>query len=185
MLATARTFPVRKISGMSEAVRWLTQAEMLAWHGLVRSTTGLLAVLDNELQAEHALSLGDYEVLVHLSEAPDQAIRMSELAGTLHLSPSGITRRIDGLVKCGLVERRPCPSDRRGSNAVLTALGMKTLATAAPTHLRGVREHFVDRLTEEQLAQLATALSSIDIDEQRAAGGCDGQDGDGQDGDVD
>ena len=89
--------------------------------GFIQSSTGLLALLDNELQAEHGLTLGDYEVLIYLSEAPDHAIRMSELAGRLHLSPSGITRRIDGLVKGGLVERRPCPSDRRGSNAVLTA----------------------------------------------------------------
>jgi DNA-binding MarR family transcriptional regulator len=155
-------------------VRWLTEPEMLAWRGLVRSTTGLLAVLDNELQAEHGLTLGDYEVLVHLSEAPDHAIRMSELAERLRLSPSGITRRIDGLVKGGLVERRPCPSDRRGSNAVLTPVGLQALATAAPTHLRGVREHFVDRLTPEQLAHLAVALAAIDVDESRAAGGCDG-----------
>jgi DNA-binding MarR family transcriptional regulator len=160
---------------MSEPeARWLTEPEMLAWRGLVGSTTALLAVLDNELQAEHGLSLGDYEVLVHLSEAPDRAIRMSELASRLHLSPSGITRRIDGLVKSGLVERRPCPSDRRGSNAVLTPLGLKTLTTSAPTHVRGVREHFVDRLGPEQLSQLAFALSSIDVDEERAAGGCDG-----------
>jgi DNA-binding MarR family transcriptional regulator len=159
---------------MSEAeVRWLTEPEMRAWRGLVHSTTGLLAVLDNELQAEHGLSLGDYEVLVHLSEAPDQAIRMSELALTLHLSPSGITRRIDGLVKSGLVERRRCPSDRRGSNAVLTPLGVKTLGAAAPTHLRGVREYFVDRLSERQLAQLAAALGKIDVDDRRAVGGCD------------
>jgi DNA-binding MarR family transcriptional regulator len=159
---------------MSEAdVRWLSEPEMEAWRGLVRSTTGLLAVLDNELQAEHGLTLGDYEVLVHLSEAPDSAIRMSDLAGRLHLSPSGITRRIDGLVKTGLVERRKCPSDRRGSNAVLTPLGLKTLATAAPTHVRGVREHFVDRLDARSLADLAAALSAIDIDEERAAGGCD------------
>jgi DNA-binding MarR family transcriptional regulator len=160
---------------MSEAdVRWLTEPEMLAWRGLVESTTGLLAMLDNELQAEHGLSLGDYEVLVHLSEAAERAVRMSELAGRLHLSPSGITRRIDGLVKAGLVERRPCPSDRRGSNAVLTPLGLKALRTAAPTHVRGVRQYFVDRLSDRQLAQLASALSLIDVDEQRAAGGCDG-----------
>ena len=159
---------------MSEPeVRWLTDPEMEAWRGLVRSTTGLLAVLDNELLAEHGLTLGDYEVLVHLSEAPGQAIRMSELAGTLRLSPSGITRRIDGLAKTGLVERQPCPSDRRGSNAVLTPLGMKTLTNAAPTHVRGVRAYFVDRLNAEQLEQLAGALSMIDIDDQRAAGGCD------------
>jgi DNA-binding MarR family transcriptional regulator len=153
---------------------WLTQPEMLAWTMLVRSTTGLLAMLDNELQAEHGMTLGDYEVMHFLSEGPDRAVRMSELAERLHLSPSGITRRIDGLVKSGLVERRPCPSDRRGSNAVLTPLGLKTLRNAAPTHLRGVREHFVDRLTPRQLAELAAALSAIDIDSQRAAGGCDG-----------
>ncbi len=154
-------------------VRWLTEPEMLAWRGLVQASTGLLAMLDNELQAEHGLSLGDYEVLVHLSEAPELAVRMSDLADRLHLSPSGITRRIDGLVKAGLVERRPCPSDRRGSNAVLTPLGLTALRTAAPTHVRGVREYFVDRLSDRQLAQLAAALSLIDVDEQRAAGGCD------------
>ena len=154
-------------------VRWLNESEMVAWRSLVSTTTGLLAVLDNELQAAHGLSLGDYEALVHLSEEPGRAIRMSELAGRLHLSPSGITRRIDGLVKQGFVERQRCPNDRRGSNAVLTPLGLKALQTAAPTHVRGVREYFVDRLDDHQLAQLAAALSRIDVDEQRAAGGCD------------
>jgi DNA-binding MarR family transcriptional regulator len=154
-------------------VQWLTEPEMLAWRGLVQAATALLAVLDNELQAEHGLTMGDYEVLVHLSEAPDQAVRMSELAGRLHLSPSGITRRIDGLVKAGMVERRRCPNDRRGSNAVVTPLGLKALRSAAPTHVRGVREYFIDRLSDRQLAQLADALSLIDVDEQRAAGGCD------------
>ncbi len=164
---------------MSEpAVRWLTEPEMDAWTNLVQASTGILAMLDNELQAEHGMSLGDYEVLHHLSEGVDQAVRMSELASTLHLSPSGITRRIDGLVKAGLVERRPCPSDRRGSNAVLTPLGFKTLKTAAPTHVRGVREYFIDRLNPRQLLDLSAALSTIDVDEQRAAGGCDAADDD-------
>jgi len=131
--------------GAETPTRWLSEPEMLAWRSLLFASTGLMAMLDNELQSEHALSLGDYEVLVLLSEAPDRAIRMSELATRLRLSPSGITRRIDGLVKAGLVERRACRSDRRGSNAVLTALGQKTLETAAPTHLRGVRQHFIDR----------------------------------------
>src|SRR5262245_15929932 len=107
--------------------RWLNEPEMRAWQTLVSTTTGLLAVLDNELRAAHGLTLGDYEVLVHLSEAPDGYLRMTDLAAALHLSPSGITRRIDGLVKAGLVERKQCPTDRRGSNAVLTELGWKTL----------------------------------------------------------
>jgi len=161
---------------MSAAPKWLNESEMQAWRGLITSTTGLLAVLDNELQAEHGLSLGDYEVLVFLSEAPGHAIRMSELAGRLHLSPSGITRRVDGLVRSGLVERQRCPNDRRGANAVLTALGAKTLEAAAPTHVRGVREYFVDRLGPADLETLATLLAAIDVDEARAAGGCDASD---------
>jgi len=156
------------------AVLWLTDPEMRAWRALIQTTTGLLALLDNELQAAHGLSLGDYEVLMHLSDAPDRSLRMSELAGRLHLSPSGITRRIDGLVRAGLVERRQCPSDRRGSNAVITDTGIEALRRAAPTHVRGVREHFVARLTERQLANLASALSSVEIDQAGAAGGCDG-----------
>jgi DNA-binding MarR family transcriptional regulator len=100
-------------------------------------------------------------------------MRMSELAAHMHLSPSGITRRIDGMVKAGLVERKQCPTDRRGSNAVLTELGTKTLGNAAPTHVAGVRTHFIERLSERQLASLATALGSIEIDPKLAAGGCD------------
>jgi len=153
--------------------RWLTEPEMQAWRRLVTSTTGLLAVLDNELQAEHGLSLGDYEVLHFLSEAPGRAIRMSELADRLHLSPSGITRRVDGLVKSGLVERQRCPNDRRGANAVLTPLGAKVLKTAAPTHVRGVREYFIDRLAPKDLNRLDSLLSAIVVDNERAAGGCD------------
>jgi DNA-binding MarR family transcriptional regulator len=77
------------------------------------------------------------------------------------------------MVKAGLVERRQCPSDRRGSYAALTELGAKRLREAAPTHVRGVRQHFIDRLTERQLANLASALSSVTIDDGQAAGGCD------------
>jgi DNA-binding MarR family transcriptional regulator len=155
------------------ATRWLTDPEQTAWRALISSTTGVLATLDNELQAAHGLSLGEYEVLVRLSEAPDQSLRMTDLAGALHLSPSGMTRRIDALVKTGMVERRQCPTDRRGSNAVLTAEGLKRLRAAAPTHVEGVRRHFVDRLSERQLANLATALANVAVDDDAAAGGCD------------
>jgi DNA-binding MarR family transcriptional regulator len=154
--------------------RWLDDNEMAAWHALVTSSTGLMATLDNELRAAHGLTLGDYEVLVRLSDAPAGYLRMTDLAAQLHLSPSGITRRIDGLVKAGLVERQQCPTDRRGSNAVLTKLGIKTLEECAPTHVAGVRGHFIDRLTEDQLRDLTDALTSIHIDPDASAGGCDG-----------
>ena len=153
--------------------RWLSQPEMRAWQTLIEVTTGVLATLDGELRAEHDLSLGEYEVLAHLSDAPDHSMRMTDLAARLRLSPSGITRRIDGLVRDDLVERRQCPSDRRGSNAVLTDKGLRRLRDAAPTHLRGVRAHFVDQLSQRQLANLASALSAVVVDRDAAAGGCD------------
>ena len=156
-----------------QAPRGLSQPEMRAWQTLIEVTTGVLGTLDGELRAEHGLTLGDYEVLAHVSEAPEHSLRMTDLAARLRLSPSGITRRIDGLVREGLVERRRCPSDRRGSNAVLTEKGFVRLREAAPTHLRGVRAHFVDQLSERQLADLASALSTVVVDNEAAAGGCD------------
>jgi DNA-binding MarR family transcriptional regulator len=120
-----------------------------------------MAELENELEAAHGLSLGEYAVLVELSEAPDQRLRMSELAAHLHLSPSGLTRRLDLLVGEGLVARETCPSDRRAVYAVLTSLGRERLETAAPDHVAGVRRHLIDRLDEEQLVQLAEALERV------------------------
>ncbi|MGQ0825509.1 MAG: MarR family winged helix-turn-helix transcriptional regulator [Actinomycetota bacterium] len=155
------------------ATKWLTESEMRAWQTLLTATSSLLAVLDRELQAEHGLALPEYEVLVFLADAGDYGIRMSELAERLHLSPSGLTRRIDGLVTRRLVRREQCPSDRRGFLAVLAPLGRAKLEQAAPTHVRGVREHFVDRLSDRQLSNLTAALSTIDVDPSAAAGGCD------------
>ena len=161
------------VETVGTAPRWLSDSEMRAWRAFIGNAVALLAVLDNELEARHGMSLGDYEVLVHLSEAPGNTLRMHDLAARLHLSPSGITRRIDGLVRAGWVERRQCPTDRRGSNAVLTAAGSETLRAVAPTHVTGVRTHFIDRLSERELADLASALSALEIDPDLAAGGCD------------
>lgn len=102
--------------------------------------------LDGELRDAHNLSLGDYDVLVHLSEAPGRCLRMSELADRLLLSRSGLTRRVDGLVREGWVVRKACPDDRRGSLAQLTDLGFEVLKHAAVTHVAGVRRYLVDAL---------------------------------------
>lgn len=142
-------------------VRWLDEVEMAAWRALICAFANLTAALDAELQVAHGLSLAEYEVLAHLSEAPDRRLRMSELADRLHLSPSGLTRRLDGLVNDGLVARDRCPADRRGSFAVLTPAGMARLEEAAPTHVRGVRRHLVDRLSRRQLTEVTAALHAV------------------------
>jgi DNA-binding MarR family transcriptional regulator len=141
--------------------QWLDDEEMRAWRCLVDANNRLTAALDAELVAAHDLSLADYVVFVHLSAAPDHRLRMSELAELLHLSPSGLTRRLDRLCKAGLVARERCPSDRRGTFAVLTPSGYARLVEAAPTHVQGVRRHFVDALSRGQLRDIACSLDSV------------------------
>jgi DNA-binding MarR family transcriptional regulator len=119
--------------------------------------------LDRELRTGTGLTLGEYEVLVHLSEAVGQALRMSELAGRLLLSRSGLTRRIDGLARAGLVARRPCDDDGRGALAALTPEGFARLERAAPVHVAGIRRYLIDPLTGSQgLAGLARGLSLVE-----------------------
>jgi DNA-binding MarR family transcriptional regulator len=153
-------------------VQWLDEDEQRAWRSLIGATGTLMSTLDAELQAEHGLSLADYEVLVGLSEAPDQRLRMTDFASHLHLSPSDLTRRLDGLTRRGWVVRERCGSDRRGSYAVLTPSGMQQLVEAAPTHVRGVRRHFIDHLSRRQLADLGAALQVLAPDGGTGAAAC-------------
>lgn len=141
-------------------VAWLDEVEMAAWRGYVDTIDALQAVLELDL-TPHGLTIGDYEVLVRLSEAPDRAMRMCDLAGQLRLSPSGLTRRLDGLVRGGLVNRTPSESDRRVMLAVLTDQGAEALAAAAPDHVAGVRRHFVDLLSRGELQRLAVAFAKV------------------------
>jgi DNA-binding MarR family transcriptional regulator len=117
--------------------------------------------LEAELESEHGLTLPAYEVLAHLSDAPDQRLRMSQLAVFAVLTPSGLTRLVDKLSREGLVCRDRCAGDARVVYAVLTPLGRTRLAEAYPTHLRGVREHYIDRLSGEQRDAVADALGVI------------------------
>lgn len=121
----------------------------------------LISRLDGELQAEHGISLRDYEVLVQLSEADGAALRMTELAERLFVSPSGLTRRLDGMVRDGLVKRQACVNDRRGTLAVLSDAGWSILETAAPTHVAAVRRYVFDPLDARQMEQLGASLGAI------------------------
>ena len=99
--------------------RWLNETEAVAWRAFIESVGDLTAAFEAGL-AEHGLTLGDYQVLVYLSEADSRSMRMCDLAGMLNLSPSGITRRLDGLVKAGLVARERSAADGRVMLGVLT-----------------------------------------------------------------
>jgi hypothetical protein len=141
--------------------RWLDDEEMAAWRGLIETFGDLTAVLDAELLETHGIPLNGYATLVALSEAPDRRLRMCDLADRLHLSASGLTRRIDDLVRRGWVERGADPSDRRVITAALTDVGFRVLEGAAPTHVDGVRRHLLDHLSRTQIKQLGSILRTL------------------------
>ena len=149
-------------------MRWLSQEEQEVWRHLLAVECRLRERLDYELRTAHGLTLGDYDVLVHLSEAENGSLRMSELASRLLLSRSGLTRRLDGLVREGLVARKACPEDRRGALAELTGGGRDRLEQAAPTHVAGVRRYVIDALGD--LTVLAGGLDRIDAVLARSEG---------------
>jgi DNA-binding MarR family transcriptional regulator len=133
-----------------ERAKWLNEREMRAWRGYIDTIAELETALEADL-VELGLSVGDYQVLVYLSESDDRQMRMCDLAEQLHLSPSGLTRRLDGLVSMGAVGREQSPEDRRVTLAVLTPQGWELLQRIAPEHVHSVRRHFIDLLTPEQL----------------------------------
>ena len=141
--------------------RWLSPAEMRAWRAFIETVGDLMAAFDADLQHSAQLSLGDYQVLVYLSEEPEQRLRMCDLAGRLHLSPSGLTRRLDGLVRLGYVTREPSTEDRRVLLAVLTDRGRTALERAAPHHVHSVRARLIDQLTPEQVSVLGDVFVKV------------------------
>ena len=135
---------------------------LTAWRTFLRAHATVVRRLEAELLNEHGLPLATYDVLVQLSEAPGRALRMTELADRVLLSRSGLTRLADRLERDGLLRRRACPSDARGTLAELTQAGLDRLREAWPTHARGVAEHFSDRFDDAELATLATLLGKLD-----------------------
>jgi len=135
---------------------------MDAWHGFLRAHSALVRELDVEMQAEHGLSLTQYEVLLLLSNSDGGTARMSDLADGALLSLSGLSRLIDRLVAMGLVQRAQCPSDRRSSLACLTPVGRKRFREAQPTHHRGVHRLFIDRLPDDVLPALNETWQALD-----------------------
>ena len=113
------------------------------WRAFLLAHARVVRRLDEELRAEHDLSLAEYDALLQLAEAPGRRLRMHRLADQVLLSRSGVTRLIDRLVSDGSVERDACVTEARGAEAVLTETGRARLRDASRTHLRGIEEHFL------------------------------------------
>ena len=148
-------------------VKRLSPLELHAWAGFLRAHAGLVHELDRQLEAAHGLPLTQYEVLLHLEGAPEQRLRMSELARSVLLSQSGVTRLVDRLEQRGLVVREPCPEDRRVLYARLTSDGARALTEARPTHLAGVRILFLRHFDEAELKALGDFWDRL-VDQPRS-----------------
>lgn len=136
-------------------------AQLAAWRTFLEAHARITELLARELRQEQDIPLTWYDVLVQLSEATDHRLRMQELAERVLLSKSGLTRLIDRMERHGLVHRTACPSDRRGTFAELTTAGRSLLRRSAPGHLRGVRTHFADLLSDAEAHELTRLLRRI------------------------
>lgn len=139
----------------------MDQQAMRTWRLFLEAHAQVIARLDVDLRREVGMPLAWYDVLVHLSEAPDGRRRMQDLARAVLISKSGLTRLVDRLCTAGYLEREPDPMDGRGTYAILTPVGRRALEDAAPAHLRSVEQVFTAPLAPEEAAVMAAALERV------------------------
>jgi DNA-binding MarR family transcriptional regulator len=143
---------------------FLSMAEILsadglsAWRRLLTAQARATAAIDRDLQQAGVLPLSWYDVLFALHEAPDNCLRMHQLAAAVVLSRSGLTRLVDRLDKAGFVTRSPCPEDRRGQHAVLTAEGKAALRKTWPVYSKSIREHFARHYSDAEARRISALL---------------------------
>jgi DNA-binding MarR family transcriptional regulator len=131
------------------------------WVCLLRGHAAVRRSIGTQLQASHGLTVTEYEALLYLSKADGNSMRRIDLAESLQLTASGVTRLLEGLERQRLVEKAVCPSDGRVSYAVLTSTGQKKLANASGSHGAAVRAMFEERYTRAELATLAELLARL------------------------
>jgi DNA-binding MarR family transcriptional regulator len=142
-------------------VPWLTDEEQSVWRAWLDVSRLLNERLQHQLAEDSDLSLAEYEILVQLSETPEQRLRMSELAARVVNSRSRLTHTVSRLEKRGLVGREVCPEDGRGVLCLLTESGLSVLEMAAPGHVRAVRETLFDPLTAREVQELGSVMDTV------------------------
>jgi DNA-binding MarR family transcriptional regulator len=140
--------------GRVDDTRWLNEEEQRTWRAFLEATRLLYERLETQLQRDAGMPVSYFQVLVHLSEAPGQGLRMSELAQATGSSRSRVSHAMARLEAAGWAERRSCPTDGRGEVAVLTSQGLTALEEAAPGHVTAVRENLFDALSPSQAREL-------------------------------
>jgi DNA-binding MarR family transcriptional regulator len=143
------------------STRWLDEDEQAAWVRLAAVLELLPGVLEAQLRRDADLSHFEYWVLAMLSEAPERTLRMTALASRTSATLSRLSHVVARLESRGLLERFPCPEDRRATNARLTPAGWDLVVASAPGHLETVRTHVIDALTPRQISQLSAIAGAI------------------------
>ena len=139
----------------------LDEPEVAAWKSWLRTAKLVTGAIEHDLRQASGLTLDDFEVMVCLSEAPDQRMRLSALGQKVANSPSRISQRVDRLIRKGLVVRERCEEDRRGYWAILTSEGSTVLKAASPDHIQAVRRHFIDQMTEDEVLVVASLFGRL------------------------
>jgi DNA-binding MarR family transcriptional regulator len=145
------------------------EPDLAAWIRFLRAHAAITRALSARLEAQHGLSLRDYDVLVQLSLAPGRRMRRIDIARTVLLSPSGITRLLDGLEQAGWVAKERCSSDARVTYAVLTADGIAKFEEAQVTHRSDIEELFGSQFSVDERTQLADLLGRLPLAETSPA----------------
>jgi len=147
-----------------------SQNRLDSWVAFLRAHSAITRQMNADLLSAHGLTLNDYEVLLHLHRADGMMMRRIDLAKSVVLTASGITRLLDGLERAGFVEKASCPEDARVSYAKLTEAGHEKLRAAAPTHLEGVEDLFTRRFSEAELVTLAELLVRLPLSGEELSG---------------
>ena|SRR2546421_1986631 len=148
-------------SAVTASEHRLSTEEADAWFGVVNAQAALVRAVDTELLAAHRLTCSSHEILYRLARSEEGHLSIGALGAAVVISPSRVSRVVDGLAALGLVERRACATDARVSHVVITDAGRAALPEIDRTFERAVREHFLDRLTSAQVRQLAAIMQRL------------------------
>jgi DNA-binding MarR family transcriptional regulator len=140
---------------------WLDGTRLVAWRAFLNAHAAVIERIERDLAVADRLPLGAYDVLVALVQAPDERLRMGDLAQAIVLNKSTLTRRVDRLERAGLLTRERHQGDKRGAYAVLTERGRAAVRAAWPIYARGIQAHFGRHLTDDTARALTQALTRI------------------------
>ena len=141
--------------------RWLDEDEQRTWRSFVTMYDDLSDFIERQLRTRCGLSHADYQVLAHLSEAPEGRLRSFELGGLLRWEKSRLSQHLGRMVGRGLVSRERCATDQRGAVVIITPRGRELIAAAAPLHVADVRNVLIDQLTPAEMRLLCAVADKV------------------------